>query len=94
MRFPETPLFTRVSTGIAAAVLTFALWPTLAVGQQTSRSLSVLMLFSLRSTAPTVTNVEATFRRVLEEKLGSAGRSARRIPRPARTKGLSPTPDA
>jgi hypothetical protein len=31
----------------------------------------VLMLFSLRSTAPTVTNVETTFRRVVEEKLGS-----------------------
>ena len=65
-------LHARLTPGglIAIVILVLAMWPARSAGQSTAQIPSVLMLFSLRSTAPSVENVEIAFRRVLEEQMG------------------------
>ena len=59
-----------VGSWMALAVLSAVVWPQAAIGQQ-ARLQSVLILLSLRSTAPSVANVEIAFRRTLEKTLAS-----------------------
>ena len=58
--------------GLAVAVMALGFWPGHAAAQQLAQTPSVLMLFSLRSTAPSLASTEVAFRRTLEASLGAA----------------------
>ena len=73
-RWPVVQLHPRVRVlggWRAIAVLTLLVLPGTAEGQTATQTPSVVMLFSLRSTAPSVATVETAFRRALESGIGS-----------------------
>jgi len=55
---------------VAVVALTLGFWPLHPSAQQATRLRSVLMLFSLRSTAPSLATTEVAFRRALEGAMG------------------------
>ena len=57
---------------LVVAVILLGCWPVHAAAQRVSDTPSVLMLFSLRSTAPSLASTEIAFRRTLEQSLGAA----------------------
>ena len=63
----------RFLAGLAVAGLVIVFWPAHAAAQQPppARPRSVLMLFSLRSTSPSMASSEVAFRRTLEASLGA-----------------------
>ena len=72
---------------LASAGLALLAWSGTLFGQDLQRPRSVLMLFSIRSTAPAVAEMESTFRRTRRERVGLACRLLRRVPGPPGSNG-------